>query len=78
MEQTVNVPNSYEMPRNAIDLSVSKKFGEHFEVKFAVRDLLEEKVSYIQFQDTDNGEIEQINRSYKPGRSFNLNISYNF
>lgn len=74
----VRVPDSYEMPRNAIDLSVSKKFGK-LEVKAAVRDLLAEKVSFKQFEkSTPDGEIEQITRQYKPGRNFNLNVSYNF
>ena len=38
----VRVPDSYEMPRNAIDLSASKKFGK-LEVKAAIRDVLAEK-----------------------------------
>lgn len=72
------VPDSYEMPRNAIDLSVSKKFGK-LEVKAAIRDLLAENISFKQFAKTDShGEIEQITRQYKPGRNFNLNISYSF
>lgn len=77
-DNIVKVPDSYEMPRNTVDLSVSKKFGEHVEIKFAVRDLLAEKITFQQFQDTENGTVEQINRQYKPGRNFNLNISYNF
>ena len=73
----VRVPDSYEMPRNAIDLSVSKKFGK-LEVKAAIRDVLAEKVSFKQFENTGNGEVQQITRQFKPGRSFNVNISYNF
>ena len=73
----VRVPDSYEMPRNAIDLSASKKFGK-LEVKAAIRDVLAEKVSFKQFEDTGHGEVQQIARRFKPGRSFNLNISYNF
>ena len=73
----VRVPDSYEMPRNAIDLSASKKFGK-LEVKAAIRDVLAEKVSFKQFEDTGHGEVQQITRRFKPGRSFNLNISYNF
>lgn len=74
----VRVPDSYEMPRNAIDLNVAKKFGKHLEVKVAVRDLLAEKVSFKQFEKSNQGEIEQITREYRPGRNFNLNINYNF
>ena len=74
----VRVPDSYEMPRDAVDLSVSKKFGK-LEVKVAVRDLLAEKVSFKQFEKTEqHGEIQQVTRQYKPGRNFNLNVSYNF
>ena len=73
----VRVPDSYEMPRNAIDLSASKKFGK-LEVKAAIRDVLAEKVSFKQFENTGNGEVQQITRQFKPGRSFNVNISYNF
>lgn len=72
------IPDSYEMPRNSIDLSIAKKFGKHLEVKASVRDLLAEKVSFKQFAETPKGEVEQITREYKPGRNFNINISYNF
>lgn len=76
-----NIPNSYEMPRNSIDLSLSKKFGS-WELKASVRDLLAEKVYFKQFEDVVmNGEkrtIEEVTRCYQPGRSYNLSISYNF
>ncbi|MGL4853486.1 MAG: TonB-dependent receptor domain-containing protein [Phocaeicola sp.] len=74
----VRIPDSYEMPRNSIDLSVSKKFGNKLEVKAAVRDILAEKVSFKQFAETSKGEVEQITRQYKPGRTFNLNVNYTF
>lgn len=72
------IPDSYEMPRNAIDINLSKKFGNNLEVKFAIRDLLAEKISFKQFEKTNKGEIEQITRQYSPGRNFNLSISYHF
>lgn len=76
-----NIPNSYEMPRNSIDLSVSKKFGK-LEIKATVRDLLAERYYFKQFEDvTVNGQartIEEVTRSYKPGRSYNLAIAYSF
>lgn len=77
-ENIVNVPDSYEMPRNAIDLSLSKQFGPHFEAKLGVRDLLAERVTYQQFQETAHGEVKQVNRQYRPGRNFNVNVSYRF
>ena len=67
------------MPRNSIDLSVSKKFGK-LEIKATVRDLLAERYYFKQFEDVVvNGQvrtIEEVTRSYKPGRSYNLTIAY--
>lgn len=76
-----NIPNSYEMPRNSIDLSLSKKLG-HWELRASVRDLLAERCLFKQFEDvTVDGKthtIEEVTRSYKPGRNFNLTIGYDF
>ncbi len=80
-EQTVNVPNSYEMPHDAIDLSISKKIGK-MEIKAGVRDLLAQRVNFKQFGSVYNAnqktEYEEITKSYKPGRNFNLSVSYSF
>ncbi len=76
-----NIPNSYEMPRNSIDLSVGKKIGK-WELKASVRDVLAERCVFKQFEDvTVNGQqrtIEEVTRSYRPGRNFNLTIGYSF
>lgn len=69
-EDNARVPDSYEMPRNSLDLSVSKKFLDgRLEVKANIRDILGEKVCYKQFADVhySNGssrEVEQITREY--------------
>lgn len=77
------VPDSYEMPRDAIDLSASKKLGKHWELKLNVRDLLAQKVTYKAFQqlrysDGHTKEEEYITRQYKPGRNFGLTATYKF
>lgn len=82
-EETARIPDSYEMPRNTIDLSLSKKFGSHCEVKLNVRDILSEKVYYKQFaqvnySDGTSREVEEITRSFKPGRNIGLSIEYKF
>lgn len=74
----VRIPDSYEMPRNSIDLSASKKFGNKLEVKASVRDILAEKISFKQFAETSKGEVEQVTREYKPGRTFSVNVNYTF
>lgn len=81
--ETLRVPDSYEMPRSVIDLSLSKRFGTHWEVKFNVRDLLAQKVYYKEFltaniNDGTKKEVEQVTRSFRPGRNIGLSIAYNF
>lgn len=69
------------MPRNSLDLSVGKKLGK-WELKASVRDVLAERCLFKQFEDvTVNGQqhtIEEVTRSYRPGRNFNLTIGYSF
>ena len=86
---TKEVPHTYEMPHNLIDLSVSKQIGEHLKIKVDVKDLLNEDVEFKQtfefLQDADgdgtiDGTVEQekVVESYNPGRRFNFSISYRF
>lgn len=82
-EDNARVPDSYEMPRDVIDLSISKKFGDHLEIKANIRDLLAQSVSYKQFDDVTlkNGtskEVKQITRQYKPGRNIGLSATWKF
>lgn len=77
------VPHSYEMPRNTIDFSLAKKFGNHLELKLNVRDLLAEKIYYKQFADVtysdgSRKQVEEISRCYKPGRNIGLQAIYKF
>ena len=77
------VPHCYEMPRNTIDFSLAKKFGDHLELKLNVRDLLAEKIYYKQFADVtysdgSKKQVEEIARCYKPGRNIGLQAIYKF
>ena len=77
------VPHSYEMPRNTIDFSLAKKFGDHLELKLNVRDLLAEKIYYKQFADVtysdgSKNQVEEIARCYKLGRNIGLQAIYKF
>lgn len=76
-----NIPNSYEMPRNSLDLSIGKKLG-HWELKASIRDILAERYLFKQIEDIvtldKTKHIEEVTRSYKPGRNFNLSITYSF
>ena len=82
-DSNARVPHSYEMPRNTIDFSLAKKFGDHLELKLNVRDLLAEKIYYKQFADVtysdgSKKQVEEIARCYKPGRNIGLQAIYKF
>ncbi|KAA9331238.1 TonB-dependent receptor [Adhaeribacter soli] len=73
-------PTIYEMPRHAIDLTISKKINNRFEVKGGIQDLLNQKVRMV--QDTDmNGKINDIDSniaSYRRGAYTSLGLTYRF
>ena len=77
-----DVPDMFEMPRHAIDLSFGCKFGTHIECSIGVRDLLASSMVYKQFPKfTDSQgsiqEREQTTRAYKPGQNFSLSMIIN-
>ena len=79
-DQTVSIPDAYEMPRHLLDLNVSKTFGR-FTLKAGIKDVLAQKVIFKQFNDviTQSGErktVEEVTRSYRPGRNISLTLTY--
>ena len=74
-ETDIRVPDSYEMPRHQVDINVGKSFG-HFDIRLSVRDVLAQKAQFKQFEQTTKGEIQQVTRSYKPGRTFSITATY--
>ncbi len=81
-DQTVNVPDSYEMPRNLLDLGLTYAFG-HWTLKGGCKDVLSEAVVFKQFNDVTHADgsrstVEEVTRRYYPGRTFNLSLTYRF
>jgi hypothetical protein len=77
-----NIPDMYEMPRHAIDLSLSYKFGKRFELSVGVRDMLASPMIYKQYPEfIDDGGIiqkrEQMTKEYKPGSNFSVALKLN-
>jgi hypothetical protein len=74
------IPDSYEMPRNAIDFNIIKTLGKRFEIRCSVKDLLSGDVIYKQFPKFEkDGAIhkrEQTTRRFNPGQSFSVGITY--
>ena len=82
-EENARIPDSYEMPRDMIDLSATKTFGNHWELKLNVRDLLAQHAVYKQFADVTYADgskrtIDEITRKYRPGRNIGLILTYKF
>jgi hypothetical protein len=74
-------PDIYEMPRNVIDLNISKKFKNNIELKLSISDLINQEVSLLQ-DANNNGKFErkndQIIQRFKPGSQFSIGFSYLF
>ncbi|MBK7213608.1 MAG: carboxypeptidase-like regulatory domain-containing protein [Bacteroidales bacterium] len=76
---TPEKPNVYEMPRNNLDLTIIKKFGESLSFKFGIKDLLNNKVLIQQVMTSDELEDAIINvKAFTPGRSFSFGVSCTF
>ena len=43
-----DIPDVYEMPRNLVDFVISKKIGKYAELKFSIKDLLNQSIVYKQ------------------------------
>ena len=86
-----DIPNIYEMPRNVLDLAISKKISKKFEIKAGIKDILNEQVRLVQAINTtvNMDEInststsvikqfrrDQITKLYQPGRYITLGITY--
>lgn len=74
-----NNPTIYERPRNVLDLSITKKFGQRFEVKLGISDILNQPVRFFQDfnlnktwdEGTDNEYF-----AYRPGQVYSLSVTY--
>jgi hypothetical protein len=77
-----NVPDMYEMPRHAIDLSLSYKLGKRIELSTGVRDILAMPFVFKQFPEfiDKDGKIrqrEQTTKEYMPGRNISVTLKLN-
>lgn len=82
-DKNEDIPDIYEMPRNSLDISFTKKFGRIVEMKAGIQDLLNSKIEYKQLLSITNAsgstvKRQQLIRSYRPGILFNVGISMKF
>lgn len=75
-------PTIFEMPRNLIDLSVARRFGEKIEVRFGVADLLNSKVLLREDGNLDgkinNSLVDKPISQTKNGQYGTLGFTYKF
>lgn len=73
------IADTYEMPRNILDLSISKSIGPRLTVKIGVRDILNQE--FLLLQDGNGDGIfdrrnDQVFRRFTPGSTYSLGFSY--
>ena len=78
-----NIPDMYEMPRDVLDFTFGVRLSKIFELKGAVRDILGDRVRFMQFPEfhDQNGQIqhrEQTTKAYNPGRNFSISLVATF
>ncbi len=78
----LDTPDVYEMPRNVIDLTITKSLGKYLQLKAGIQDLFNTKVIEKQFVEYKslNGESLKRNQStleYNPGSVITLGATLN-
>lgn len=74
-------PDVYQMPRNVIDITFSKRLSERFLLKGGVSDILNQPFQYLQDTNIDGKHDAATDASifsYKPGQVFSIGFSYRF
>lgn len=72
-------PSIWEMPRNVLDLTVSKNFGENFQVKAGIADILNQPAYLLQDGNNDDKlekENDQVIAKWKPGALYTIGFNY--
>lgn len=79
----LDTPDVYEMPRNVVDLMVTKNIGRHVQLKAGIQDILNQKIVEKQFIEYKNLAGETLKRDqstleYNPGSIISAGITVNF
>jgi len=85
-----SIPDIYEMPRDEMDIAVSKQIGRRIEIKAGIKDLLgeeqvyQQKVKHVVDMSYYGGDgmkafdRTQNTKAFYPGRQYTLGLSYKF
>lgn len=72
------VPEVWEMPRNILDLTISKEIGKYVNLRFSIQDVFNQSFTLLQDANGDgelNRETDQKMQSYKRGTYFTFGIT---
>ncbi|MGC8865253.1 MAG: TonB-dependent receptor domain-containing protein [Bacteroidales bacterium] len=77
----LDFPDVYELPRHSLDFTFIKEWGNHWEIKAGVRDLLNQATIYrqfIEFEKQGEGLVKRTQDSYHvfPGTYYSVGLSY--
>lgn len=82
---TVDDPHVFEMPRSLVDLSISKNLGKYMLVKFSVKNLLNQSITFQQKEKVHLStspsvlsERIQVTKQIFPGIQYNIGVSFSF
>lgn len=66
-------PNTWELPRNSLDLTIQKELGKRVTFKAGIKDILNNPVRFVQYYGpNDNITVDTYN--FTPNRSFSAGI----
>ncbi|HSV87650.1 MAG TPA: TonB-dependent receptor [Bacteroidales bacterium] len=74
-------PDIYEMPRNHLDLTISRTIARNLRLNMGIRDMLNENIVLMQDANQDGNfdlNSDQVIQSFRPGTRFSLGLSYTF
>ena len=70
------------MPFNSLDFTIEKGITKWMNLKFGVKNLLDDNIVYQQTQNYKEGGAAktktQITNKFKPGRQFKVGVTMNF
>ncbi len=72
------VPEVWEMPRNVLDLTISKEIGKHVNLRFSIQDVFNQSFTLLQDANGDgklNRDNDQKMQSFKRGTYFTFGIT---
>jgi hypothetical protein len=77
----ISYADIYEMQRNHVDITFSRRLSRNLSLKIKVDDILNEPFELIQDANQDgifSRKNDQVLASYRPGTSFKVGLSYKF